>query len=170
MLQIFWEFTTSQNKSDNNQQANWESVITQMMEISTCYFFLISYSLSVLHYVTSQTDEEINSLTWISLSSYPSPISSLSLSVSVSVCFSLSLSLLFPPLPFMIHSCISTERGFCSDSSFQTLEACTCWHQHYPIITLSLTHPHSTYVCTPTKSCPCFGITHPLAQVKKEGR
>ena len=164
MFQIFWEFAASQNKNviNDNKQANCESVIFRVMGTSTCCFLLIIYSSSIPYKATSQTDEEINSLIWLSLSR-DSSISCLSFSVSVS----LFICLLFPPCPSFHHIFLffSRERFllwfFISDT----------WSLHLLTPTPSCYHTQSrtsTCVCTSSESCCCFRITHPLSQEKRQ--
>lgn len=80
----------------------------------------------------------------------------------------------FPHIPLIRYSFISPERGFCSDSLFQTLRAWTYWTQRDPIPTfkLSLMHPSIPYicVCTSAESCLHCRITHSLAQMKRGKR
>lgn len=75
----------------------------------------------------------------------------------------------FLVFPWSDISFISPERGFCSDSLFQTPGTWNYWPQHNPIptIKLSLLHPYLTCVCTSVESCLHCRITHSLAQMKR---
>lgn len=154
----------TRNEINDNKQVNWESVIFQVMGTSTCYFLLIIYSSFIPYKATSQTDEEINSLIWLSLSRDSSM--SLSFCLCFCLCLSLYLSLVSP------WSFLSWYIPVFRDEFLLWFFISDTWSLHLLTPTPSY---HHTQSCISTCVCAHLShaaarITHPLSQEKRQGK